>query len=252
MQAASAHRRMDRAFDGRHGGAHAQEAGRIAPAGAAQRRQGQRLPLFVLDPCMSLRPLTIFVTSFGGQGVILPILLLVTGILLISGQRRAAVWWAFSVALVLGVILVAKIAFIPCGRYLGGLDLRSPSGHAGASMAVYGGLAVLVARLARSRALAGLALLCGFGLALAIAVTRVVLGAHSLSETILGGAIGLIAPLFLASRPDLFVRPVRLKWIWLLVAPVIVVALLHGVELGAESVIERIARELNAWLGVCR
>jgi len=111
---------------------------------------------------------------------------------------------------------------------------------------------VLVARLARSRALAGLALFCGFGLALAIAVTRVVLGAHSLSETILGGAIGLIAPLFLASRPDLFVRPVRLKWIWLLVAPVIVVALLHGVELGAESVIERIARELNAWLGVCR
>jgi len=201
---------------------------------------------------MSLRPLTIFVTSFGGQAVILPILLLVTLILLVSGQRRAAFWWAFSVVLVLGLVLVAKIAFIPCGGYLPGLDLRSPSGHAGASMAVYGGLAVLVARLARTQALAGLALFCGFGVALAIAVTRVVLGAHTPSETVLGGAIGLLAPVLLASRQDLFVRPVRLKWIWLLVAPVIVVALLHGVELGAESVIEHVARQLNAVLGVCR
>ncbi|WEK49903.1 MAG: phosphatase PAP2 family protein [Candidatus Kaistia colombiensis] len=201
---------------------------------------------------MSLRPFTYFVTSFGGQGVILPILLLVTLILLASGQRRAAFWWAFSVVLVLGLVLVAKIAFIPCGGYFPGLDLRSPSGHAGASMAVYGGLGVLVARLARTRALAGLALLCGFGVALAIAVTRVVLGAHTLSETVLGGAIGLIAPALLATRQDLFLRPVRLKWIWLLVAPVVVVALLHGVELGAEPVIERVARELNALLGVCR
>jgi membrane-associated phospholipid phosphatase len=207
-----------------------------------------------LDPetLMSLRPLTLFVTSFGGQAVILPILILVILILLVSGQRRAAFWWAFSVVLVLGLVLVAKIGFIPCGRYVPALDLRSPSGHAGASMAVYGGLAVLVARLARTRALGGLALLCGFGVALAIAVTRVVLGAHTVSETVLGGAIGLIAPILLATRQDLFLRPVRLKWIWLLVAPVIVVALLRGVDLGAETVIEHVARQLNALLGVCR
>ena len=201
---------------------------------------------------MTLRPITVFVTSFGGQGVILPILLLVTLILLLSGQKKAAFWWAFSVALVLGLVLVAKIGFIPCSGYFPGLGLRSPSGHAGASMAVYGGLAVLVARLAPTRVLAGMALFCGLGLALAIAVTRVVLGAHTVSETVLGGAIGLIAPALLASRADLFVRPIRLRWIWLMVAPVIVVALLHGVELGAESVIERVARQFNAALGLCR
>lgn len=201
---------------------------------------------------MSLRPFTVFVTSFGGQAVILPILLLVTLILIASHQRRAAFWWAFSVALVLGLVLVAKIGFIPCGAYLPSLDLRSPSGHAGSAMAVYGGLAVMIARLAPRRSLGALALIIGFGLALAIGVTRVVLGAHTVSETLLGGALGLIAPLILATRPDLFLRPVRLRWIWLLVTPVIVVVLLHGADLGAEAVIEQVARRLNALLGVCR
>lgn len=201
---------------------------------------------------MSLRPFTILVTSFGGQAVILPILVLVTLMLLVSGQRRAAFWWAFSVALVLGLVLVAKIAFIPCSDYLPVAGLRSPSGHAGAAMAVYGGLGVLVARLVASPALRVLVAGSGVLLALAIAVTRVVLGAHTVPETILGTLIGLIAPLILLSRRDLFVGPVRLRWIWLLAGPVVLVVLFHSFELGAERVIERVAHQLNWTLGVCR
>jgi membrane-associated phospholipid phosphatase len=201
---------------------------------------------------MSLRPFTILVTSFGGQAVILPILVLVTLMLLVSGQKRAAFWWAFSVALVLGLVLVTKIAFIPCSTYLPVPGLRSPSGHAGAAMAVYGGLGVLVARLVSSLPLRGLLVGSGVLLALAIAVTRVILGAHTLPETILGALIGVIAPLILASRTNLFVGPVRLRWIWLLAGPLVLVVLFHGFELGAESVIERVAHQLNLLLGVCR
>ncbi|WP_029076258.1 phosphatase PAP2 family protein [Kaistia adipata] len=201
---------------------------------------------------MSLRPFTILVTSFGGQAVILPILVLVTLTLLVAGQRRAAFWWAFSVALVLGLLLVAKIAFIPCGDYLPVSGLRSPSGHAGAAMAVYGGLGVLMARLAASPPLRLLVVGSGVLLALAIAVTRVVIGAHTVPETILGTLIGLIAPLVLLSRRDLFVGPVRLRWIWLFAGPVVLIAIFHGFELGAEHVIERIAYQLNGLLGVCR
>jgi membrane-associated phospholipid phosphatase len=201
---------------------------------------------------MSLRPLTLLVTNFGGQAVILPILVLVALILLVSGQRRAAFWWTFSVALVLGLVLVTKIAFIPCGSYLPVPGLRSPSGHAGASMAVYAGLGVLIARLTSYAPIRIAAVLSGFLLALAIAVTRVVLGAHTVSETILGSAIGVIAPLILATRPALLVRPVRLQWIWLLIGPLSIVLLLQGVELGAETVIERVAQQINAMLGICR
>lgn len=201
---------------------------------------------------MSLRPFTILVTSFGGQAVILPILVLVTLMLLVSGQKRAAFWWAFSVALVLGLILVAKIAFIPCSAYLPVPGLRSPSGHAGAAMAVYGGLGVLVARLVGRTSLRVLAIGSGVLLAFAIAVTRVVLGAHTLSETILGALIGILAPLLLLRRRDLFVGPVRLRWIWLLAGPLVLVVLFHGFELGAEGVIERVAHQLNIRLGVCR
>lgn len=201
---------------------------------------------------MSLRPITILVTSFGGQAVILPILVLVTLMLLVSGQKRVAFWWAFSVALVLGLILVAKIAFIPCSAYLPVPGLRSPSGHAGAAMAVYGGLGVLVARLVGHPSLRVLAIGSGALLALAIAVTRVVLGAHTLAETILGTLVGMLAPLLLLSRPNLFVGPVRLRWIWLLAGPLVLVVLFHGFELGAEGVIERVAHQINLLLGVCR
>ena len=62
----------------------------------------------------------------------------------------------------------------------------------------------------------------------------------------------LFAPLILLSRRDLFVGPVRLRWIWLFAGPVVLVAIFHGFELGAEHVIERIAYQLNGLLGVCR
>lgn len=201
---------------------------------------------------MSLHALTVLVTSLGDQAVILPILVLVTLILLVSGQRRAAFWWAFSVALVLGLVLAAKIAFIPCSTYLLVPGLRSPSGHAGASMALYGGLGVLIARLTPVRPLRVVALLSGFLLALAIAVTRIVLEAHTPAEAIFGSLIGIIAPAILATRPVLFVRPIQLRWIWLLLGPLALGALLHGVELGAETVIVQVAQRINAVLGICR
>ncbi|BCP54516.1 hypothetical protein K32_31330 [Kaistia sp. 32K] len=201
---------------------------------------------------MTLRPLTLLVTSFGGQAVILPILVFVTLGLLVSGQRRAAFWWAFSVVLVLGMVLATKIAFIPCATYLPVSGLRSPSGHAGASMAVYGGLGVLVARLLPKLSWRVLALSAGFLLAIAIAVTRVVIGAHTVPETILGSLIGVLAPAILITRPNLFVGTVRLRWIWLLLGPLVLVVLLHGFELGAETVIESVAQQLNLLLGVCR
>jgi membrane-associated phospholipid phosphatase len=223
------------------------ESGRTARAMSRQAVMAECLT----GTTMSLRPFTILITSFGGQAVILPILLVVTLMLLASGQRRAAFWWAFSVALVLGLVLVAKIAFIPCGTHLPVSGLRSPSGHAGASMAVYGSLGVLLARLVSGPALKGIVAGSGVLMVLAIAVTRVVLGAHTLPEVILGSMIGLIAPLLLASRRDLFDGPVRLRWISLLIGPVVLVALFHRFELRAEGVIEQIAVRLNLLFSVC-
>lgn len=192
------------------------------------------------------------VTGFGGQGVILPIVALVAFTLLIAGQRRAAVWWTASIVGVLALVLIAKLGLIPCGRYVPALRLRSPSGHAASSVAVFGGLAVIFARLAQDRARQVFILAVALALVVLIALSRVVLGAHSPAEVVVGGLIGLAAPLILWSRSNLLERPLRLRWIWLLIGPLVLVALLHNVELGAEEQIDQMARWIVASTGICR
>ena len=200
---------------------------------------------------MDLPQLYRIVTDFGDQGVILPLVTLVAIGLFVLGERRAALWWCLAIAVSLGGAFVAKIVFIPCGHLVPGLDLRSPSGHMAAATAAYGGLAVLVAKAAGRRWATAAALgLAGLA-ALAIGVTRVVLGAHTASETVLGAAIGLAAPLILAV-PRHLIRG-RLTWrgAWLLLIPLGLVLAFHGVELGLEWRIDRLALSLAASLGVC-
>ncbi|MCX5497217.1 phosphatase PAP2 family protein [Kaistia dalseonensis] len=192
------------------------------------------------------------ITGFGGQGVILPVVLLVAVTLLLAGQRRAALWWTLSIVTVLALMLIAKLGFIPCGRYWPQLRLRSPSGHAASAVAVFGGLAVIFARLAAGRMQQIAILGAGFVLALMIAFSRIALGAHTPSEVLFGCVIGLGAPLVLWSRKDLLQRPLRLRWIWLIVGPIVLLLLLRNADLGAEERIDAIAYWIVANTGICR
>jgi membrane-associated phospholipid phosphatase len=202
---------------------------------------------------MSLYAISRLITEFAGQGVILPIVVAVAAMLFLAGQRRAALWWAISVMLVLAIALIAKITLIPCGRYwLPGLAVRSPSGHAASAMAVYGGLAVLITRMASTSRLRYAALGLGSVAAVLIAISRIIVGAHSPAEALLGGVIGLVSPLLLLTRRDLLVPPYRLRCIHLLIAPILLVFLFHGLELGAEERIDSVAFQLSFLTGLCR
>lgn len=201
---------------------------------------------------MSLHTFLYLVTGFAGQGVVLPILVTVAAMLALAGQPRAALWWTISVVTVLGLVLIAKIGFIPCGRYLPGLALRSPSGHAASALAVYGGLAVLMMRLTTRFWLKVGMLVLAVAVAVLISISRIRLGAHTPPEVLLGGLIGLLGPLILASRRDLLLPPFRLRWILLLIVPALLVLLLHDVEIGAEERIDELASQLSLLTGLCR
>lgn len=216
-------------------------------------RAGETSPPVRSIAClMTLHALSHIITGFAGQQVILPVLLAVAALLVIAGQRRAAFWWTLSVVLVLAIMLVAKIAFIPCGRYLPFLDLRSPSGHAASAMAAYGGLAVLFARMDLHPRAGILALVVGLAVAVAIGVSRVVVGAHTPAEVLFGSLIGLIGPALLLSRRDLIRRPLRMRWLLLVVVPLLLGLLLRDVELDAERQIDHVAFELSFLSGLCR
>lgn len=130
------------------------------------------------------------VTNAGDSGLLLPvgaILILLLGTL---ESFRAAFLFARSLILCLIALLLLKLVFISCGKHWD-LGITSPSGHTGLSVMIYGSLAtvlmkqvpvewkVLVAYLAIS--------IVGF-----IAYSRILLGAHSWEEVLMGGSMALI------------------------------------------------------------
>src|SRR5690606_31734864 len=92
-------------------------------------------------------PFIHILTNLGDQGLILPFVFTVAIGLWLSGARREAFIWLLAVGMALGSMLALKLIFLPCGHVVPSLNLRSPSGHAAAGFAAYGGFAVLEARL---------------------------------------------------------------------------------------------------------
>ena len=143
------------------------------------------------------RHLLLAITNLGD-----PLLLMAAGLLLLAymvrrGCRRTALLWlqAFAVSVVL--VALSKIALLRLGHAV--LDANSPSGHTGLSAAFYLCTAVALGR-AMTRGARFTLIGAAAALALAIAATRVLLGAHDLSEIVIGLAIGIGAALSFAVR----------------------------------------------------
>jgi len=107
-----------------------------------------------------------------------------------SAWRVCWVWaWAMGAAVVL--VLATKVAFLGWGMGIAYIDFTGISGHAMLATAVWPALAAaMTLRLSKQ------ACVVGAGLALAVAIvvglTRIELGAHSLSEVLLGWMVGLV------------------------------------------------------------
>ena len=188
-----------------------------------------------------------FVTDFADQAVILPLIAGAAAALWIAGWRRGAVVWCCGTAATLGLMLVLKLAFHACGPEMFGGTIESPSGHTAAAGAVYGSIfAFINMRLGGPKASRVLIVLAVVTL---IGATRVLLGAHTVQEALLGGAIGFAASqamLSVAGEPARG-KPVTLWSVSLLLIPL----LLHGYHLPAEEHIDRFAP--NVWpFSLCR
>ncbi len=157
--------------------------------------------------------------------------------------------WIVVVGGAFGVILALKLVFgivLALGASLG---IRSPSGHTCSSSLVYGSLALLLT--GRSRLAVALAL----AVAGLIGFTRLALGAHSLPEVLLGGAIGVAAVALLgrAARRRPSLRP-RDRAI-LVPMSIVVVALFYGHMAGIEGRLDKLeyaadrALNLPSWSG---
>lgn len=130
------------------------------------------------------------ITFIGDAVVLLPAALIVAIWLLAArGWRMATVWCALF-AFGLLIVTASKIAFIGWGIGVRSLDFTGFSGHAMRATSVIPVMAYLLLqpskRLLRH---AGVAL--GFALGAIISLSRVAVGAHSMSEALFGALLGI-------------------------------------------------------------
>jgi membrane-associated phospholipid phosphatase len=187
--------------------------------------------------------LMMFLTNFADEAVVLPVVLAIALMLAARGWWRGALAWLAAVGLTFGLVLALKLSFLACGPVFGPWRLRSPSGHTAAGAMVVGGLTALLTR--RRLAVWPLALLA----AIAVGISRVVLGFHSVPEVLLGGALGVAGALGLSRLAGPVPPGRRLSP---LLGAILVAVLLHGTHLNAEAAIRRASHAMLDFVPACR
>jgi membrane-associated phospholipid phosphatase len=182
-----------------------------------------------------------FISDFGDLAVLLPIAAAVQIWLLRApeGGRSAAIW-AISLIFCCGATSLLKIYFSACPY--GGIN--SPSGHAALSVLVYGGLAAIVGTHA-SRSLKLVLAAAEFGLVVAILASRVILGAHSIAEVLIGSAVGAMA---LAPFAEAVIRhPVLSPTKSLVIVVILIILVLHDKDVQVEGFLRFLGTFLHSF-----
>ncbi len=178
----------------------------------------------------AVHPFWYFISRFGEAQILLPMALGLALLLWRRGDSARLAWaWTGWIALVAGITTISKLAFIGWGVGSARFDFTGFSGHAMFAAAIYPVLMALLAGSWGGQAPTWRWLGAGLGLLLAvlIAISRVVVDAHSVSEAVSGHCLGLLASAFslrVAFRSRLADRAVpgwapALAVSWLLVLP---------------------------------
>ena len=130
------------------------------------------------------------ITRLGEAQVMLPAALALLLWLALRPAARLLVWWWLGMmVLAVSITTATKIAFIGYGFGWAALDFTGVSGHAMFAAVVYP-LLFLVLNSARPVGWQRAALVLGYGLALLVGISRVMVGAHSPSEVVAGLLLG--------------------------------------------------------------
>lgn len=189
------------------------------------------------------------ITDFGDSAVTLPLIVVVALLLAGKGEGRAAARLLLPAGLCGAATGGLKLLLGSCGGALTGVAQISPSGHVAMSGTVYGTLALLLAApLSRpERWLSALATLTLVGL---IAVSRVLLLAHSVPEVIAGLALACPSVALYAAMIR-YTPPPRLDMRWLLAGGIATLLITHGTNWRIETYLRSLAQHLRDTLPGC-
>jgi len=180
------------------------------------------------------------ITDCGDLAILLPVACVLTLWAALIRKQAIFKWWLVALALCIGGTGILKIYFFACPPLS---DLHSPSGHTSLSTLVYGTLTLAAARTMQDWR-RWLVVIAGAMFIVAIALSRIVVHAHSIPEVLLGSALGLVALSVLVAA---YLRdtPTKIYLAPLVTISVMLVVLLNGHELRAEEFLHHIASYLN-------
>ncbi len=143
---------------------------------------------------MSLAAAWPIVTHLGSAGLMLPVAALTTLGLWLAGRRATVAVWLAALGAGAALVLASKLAFMGWGIGSAALDFTGISGH---SMLATSILPVWLAWLlaGRTQRFAAPGLLLGLLVGALVALSRVLLGAHSISEALAGWLLGALVAL---------------------------------------------------------
>jgi len=148
-----------------------------------------------------------YLSAFGDPFLTLPLAAAIVVWLAIKGSRRIALAWAAFFCLAVLLVGVTKFAYAGWGIAIEAVHFTVISGHTMLSSAVYPIAFYLCAHGAGKR-LTRWAVCCGIGFALLIGISRVMVGAHSQSEVIVGWLLGFAISGMLLKKLEHVARPV--------------------------------------------
>jgi membrane-associated phospholipid phosphatase len=189
------------------------------------------------------------ITGLGDSAFLIPAPGLLVAYCLYLRSSRAALIWISTLALCAGLTIALKTGFRACGGEVPAFHIRSPSGHTSLSTTFYGCFALMIA-IREERGARLSVLLTSILLVAAIAVSRVVLEAHTVVEVIAGLLIGLCCVGWFAFR-YLSCPPTTVPWQPVAVALLALALLTYGWHIDFEVMIGHLARLFRAVVPVC-
>ena len=148
-----------------------------------------------------------FLTALGDSKWLLPAAGVLAVLLVSQRHSRFAISWLGALAVAAFTVLVSKVAFLGFGIGIRDIDFTGFSGHAAMSAAIFPVAGYLLGSHTKPR-IRLLLFALGVALAILIALSRVWINAHSVSEIVLGSGLGLGASLITVSlaRAQLGIR----------------------------------------------
>jgi membrane-associated phospholipid phosphatase len=129
------------------------------------------------------------ITHLGSSSLMMPIMTIAVINLWLSNQKQVVYLWIVALSLAVTLTVITKVMFFGWGVGIALLDFTGISGHTLLATAIYPILFCSVYGGAQTK-FKNIGLWFGLALSLAVGISRIVIGAHSVSEVVAGWILG--------------------------------------------------------------